>query len=575
MTRQGFGGSIETPGGVMNVKCLLVFAAAVSLRAELTVEQKVADFQQIATLYAKHYGPYEWKRIARDHDLLDIGQWLQRVRQSRDDLDYLEIIIEYVSRLDDAHVTFSFPSVFSASLPMSVDIYDGKVLIDAINRAQLPASAFPFQVGDELVEFDGLPVEEWIERLSKFAAGANPRTTRRTAAGRIVSRAQSRVPRAHEVGELATLIIRRASTGELETYQIQWTKNGTPLLTLGKFPSPFFAARQAVADEPVDPEPAYLRPLRLLGNVRVDPADYGVLGIGARTPIFAPPAGFAVRLGTAPTDFFLSGVYQSEGFRIGFIRIPSFSPPDTALALAQFRNEMAFFNQNTDGLVIDDMRNPGGLVSFCQSLLQLVFPTPFRTLGFEIRATASWHAAISSALASARLSNAPAGIIEQYSIILNDIETALREDRGMTGPLPLNATSLDLVPAPGAYTKPLIVLTDEFSASGGDFFPAVIQDNGRGPIFGYRTMGAGGSVVNYFGGSYSEGTPRVTVSLMNRKNPIVTDDHPTAPYVENIGVRPDIVEDYMTRDNLVNSGRPFVASFTAAIVAEIRRQSGE
>ncbi len=549
---------------------------AVSARADLTVEQKLADFQQIATLYAKHYGPYEWKRIARDHNLLDIGPWLQRVRESGDDLDYLDIVIEYLSRLDDAHVTFSFPSIFSASLPLAVDIYDGAVLIDSINRAQLPTAAFPFQIGDELVELDGVPAEEWIARFSKYAASANPRSTRRTAAARIVSRSQSRVPRAHEVGDRATLLIRRASTGELETYQIPWNKIGTPLLTLGKFPSPFFSARTAAAgDGRPDPEPDYMTPLRILGNARVEADFFGVLGIGGRNPVWAPPPGFTIRLGLLSTDFFLSGVYQSEGFRIGFIRIPSFSPPDTAAAVAQFRNEMIFFQQNVDGLVIDDMRNPGGLVSFCQSLLQLVMPAPFRTLGFEIRATATWHATIASSLASARLSNAPQGIIDQYTIILADIESALRENRGMTGPLPLSATSLDLVPAFGAYTKPLIVLTDEFSASGGDFFPAVIQDNARGPILGYRTMGAGGSVLTFFGGSYSEGSPRVTVSMMNRKNPIVTDDHPTAPFVENIGVRPDIAEDYMTRENLVNSGRDFVARFTAAIVAEIRKQRGE
>ena len=53
---------------------------------------------------------------------------------------------------------------------------------------------------------------------------------------------------------------------------------------------------------------------------------------------------------------------------------------------------------------------------------------------------------------------------------------------------------------------------------------------------------------------------------MNRKNPIVTSDYPTAPYVENIGVRPDIQADYMTVDNLMQNGKPFVDSFVAAMI---------
>ena len=70
-------------------------------------------------------------------------------------------------------------------------------------------------------------------------------------------------------------------------------------------------------------------------------------------------------------------------------------------------------------------------------------------------------------------------------------------------------------------------------------------------------------------GSYSLGVTRVTESLMIRKNDINTADYPPAPYVENIGVRPDIEVDYMTRDNLHQKGKPFVDAFVAAIVAEI------
>ena len=107
-------------------------------------------------------------------------------------------------------------------------------------------------------------------------------------------------------------------------------------------------------------------------------------------------------------------------------------------------------------------------------------------------------------------------------------------------------------------------------------FPAVIQDNRRGLLFGTRTMGAGGSVfgdrlLGYPATIYSDGGARFTVALMVRKDPIVTPDFPTVPYIENIGVRPDIEADYMTRENLLNRGRAFVETFTAAIVEHIRK----
>jgi len=247
------------------------------------------------------------------------------------------------------------------------------------------------------------------------------------------------------------------------------------------------------------------------------------------------------------------------------------SPPNVALALQQLDAEIAFFNANTDCLIVDVMRNTGGLISFLESLAQRFIPFPFRTLGYEIRATGSWLFSFASQLTSAQLSNAPPEIIENLRNNFNEVLRAYNEKRGRTAPVSLNATgSLILAPAPVAYSKPLMVLTDEFSISAGDAFPAIIQDNHRGPIFGMRTMGAGGTVVGYNATAYTESFFRITVSLMNRANPIVTTEFPPAPYVENIGVRPDIVEDYMTRANLVTGGAQFIQAFTAAAVSLVQ-----
>jgi C-terminal processing protease CtpA/Prc len=198
-----------------------------------------------------------------------------------------------------------------------------------------------------------------------------------------------------------------------------------------------------------------------------------------------------------------------------------------------------------------------------------VIPNPFRTAGFEIRATNSWVQSFAAALSSARQFGAEPWIVQHLENNYNDLLQANREG-GNTGSLSLNSTgSLILLPAPVTYRKPLIVLVDDFSASGGDLFPAVMQDNARGKIVGYRTMGLGGNVVSYDGTVYSEVTARVTQSLMTRREPIVTTDLPTAPYVENIGVRPDIELDYMTRENLMNRGTPFVNAFTRILLDQI------
>jgi len=56
---------------------------------------------------------------------------------------------------------------------------------------------------------------------------------------------------------------------------------------------------------------------------------------------------------------------------------------------------------------------------------------------------------------------------------------------------------------------------------------------------------------------------------MNRGHDIITSDYPPAPYVENIGVRPDVQIDYMTYDNLQRSGQGFVDALIRVIVDQI------
>ena len=578
--------------------CVAFVLVAVSFatshaQSALTEPQRIADLNQLASFYAKNYAPYEWKRDVLGFDLLRLNPWLQDIHKA-DDLDFQEALIDYVASLNDAHDYIAFPTTFSASLPLALDIYDGKVLIDAINRTALPVAQFPFVIGDELISVDGLPVRDVISSFRKYAIAANPRSTDRIAAGRIGSRSQQIMPHTPDLGASVTLVIRLASTGVQNAYVIPWSKNGIPITSQGPVPSPgrkpfretettpgvssgpgsgappslFHVTDLAARDNTL---PSYMQPVLPLLNASVPQDYYSVLNFGSKFPIYGPPPGFVQRLGAAATDFYLSGTFVASGHRIGLIRIPTMSPPNVALALQQLDQEIAYFNANTDGLIVDVMRNPGGVVSFTESVAQRLIPTPFSTVGFEIRATGAWLFSFAAQLVNAQLSGASPQIIQNLQNNYDEVKRAYDEERGRSAPVSLNSTgSLTLNPAAVSYAKPLMVMVDEFSASAADMLPAIIQDNHRGPIFGMRTMGAGGSVVGFNATAYTESFFRVTVSLMNRGHVIQSPEFPPAPYIENIGVRPDIVQDYMTRTNLLTAGSSFVQAFTATIVSLVQ-----
>ncbi|HYL76642.1 MAG TPA: S41 family peptidase [Bryobacteraceae bacterium] len=555
----------------MKCSIFIFLMSAAVCPAQMTPLEKATDFTQLAATYAMNYGPIQWKRDTLGVDLLNIGDWLTKAMNTRDDLDFYEVCVSYVASLNDAHDSFTLPvdpvSGFQAYLGFTVDVYDGKTIIEFIDRKLLSTRDFPFQIGDELVSIDGVATPDLLQSFIKYSIAANPLSTRRIAADSLTFRDQAFMPHAHVIPDVSTVVINQQNGG-FQSFSVPWLKTGIPITIVGPVIPPFSSS---TAQDTAPATSDYEQPLKRLRNMRVRDQKF-ILGFGEIKPVFALPSNFVVRMGTGLFDSFYTGTYQAQGVRIGYIRIPSFDP---FLSSDDFQTEINYMQQNTDGLIVDIMRNPGGDGCTAEDLLSRLIPFQFRTVGLEIRATRRWVVAFQQALQDAQDSGASAIIVRQLQNLLDQVTAAFLTPSGRTAALPVCSTSLDVVSAMDsggnviAYSKPMMLLVDELSASAADLFAAVIQDNQRGPLFGMRTMGAGGNVNPYSVTTYSEGAATITESLMHRKNPIVTNDFPTAPYVENIGVRPEIVQDYMTLDNLLNKGATFVQAFTDAMVKVI------
>lgn len=163
----------------------LLAALAVPLAAQLTPEQRVFELQALAATYARNYAPYEWKKQLYSFDLFDLRPWVARARAAKDDLEYFEIASAYVASLRDTHTSYRLPSTFVAATGLHVDLYDGKVVIDSVNRSVLPTARFPFQIGDEIISADGRPAEELVTYYQKFSYSGNERSSRRLAAANL------------------------------------------------------------------------------------------------------------------------------------------------------------------------------------------------------------------------------------------------------------------------------------------------------------------------------------------------------------------------------------------------------
>ncbi len=575
---------------------VLAFVPAI---AQLTPDQRAHDFTELAAAFNKFYAPANWKIEALNSNLFNVAPYLTRARAAATDAEYYEVLLEYVAALQDGHASFRVPSNFRASLGVGVDIFDGRVLIDSIS-SRYPAAQFPFRIGDELVSIDAIPVGDTLNRLVKLDSLGNERPTRRLAAAYLTSRPQAVVPTAYLLPDQSTVVIRRAETDALESYSLTWLKTGTPLINLPRRPD--LNTRTAPSITPAEISKGSTLIERLAArNTRIfkpyipppveeeaedEPrSSRALIGLGSRTPYYALPPNFVRRRGTG-SDFLYTGTYTSDGVRVGLIRIPTFSVQFGGARRALLREleaEVGFMQANTDGLIVDVSRNPGG---FCSAdVASRLIPTPTRIYQDLLLPTYSDIQLYEEIVAEARIFAAEPWVVDLWQFALDSLRGAYGGNRSLTGSLPACLTEelssypveVDTYPPwrnaageVGSYAKPLMVLQDELSASESEHFSSLIQDNKRGPVVGIRSPGLGGRTATIGTGYYSEASTGMTFSLTVRNSISQAPGLPASPYLETTGVIPDIVIDSMTRENLVDQYRPFVASFTQALIDHVR-----
>jgi len=89
--------------------------------------------------------------------------------------------------------------------------------------------------------------------------------------------------------------------------------------------------------------------------------------------------------------------------------------------------------------VVDITRNTGGILTTAEAFAQRLIPTPFRTVGFEFRATALEVNAFAQRLTSAISGGAPPEVIANLRSNFNEMLSAYNEERGRTTSMPINS----------------------------------------------------------------------------------------------------------------------------------------
>jgi hypothetical protein len=544
----------------------------------------IGNLYVMRSVYKAEYAPADWKKKYANYDLdTEFNKALVAI-QASPNLTLAQsrtILKNFIYAMKDYHTSISFVSTESASLPIAIKGTDSKFFIVYIDRTKLPESAFPYHVGDEVVSFGGKPTAAAVAEVQAETPAAIPTTDKALAEMYLTSRSGARgllIPQ----GPIS-LEIRPAGETATQTFQMVWDytpEKIDPRGNLSRGPNPFdVTGNEGFTVE--DSSVSTVKIARPMMNAKVNPqADDATPA--ADTPYtlggkksFTPALGAQVWK-SADSDIFDAYVYKEAGGKlVGYIRIPQYEVDSYPKAVAEFARDIALFESTTDSLVIDQVNNPGGSVFYMYTLGSMLATQPMQTALHRMSITqADVQAAIvqipqleavktdadaQKLVTADQTDGFPVGYefvrfnLEYDRFIVNQ----WNQGRKLTDPFWIGGVD-QINPAETHYTKPILFLINHLDFSGGDFFPALLQDNKRVTIMGSRTSGAGGYVndvpvpnnvgINAF---------RCTESIAERVN---------LNPIENLGITPDVPYE-MTENDFANNYADYVKAVKAEIVS--------
>lgn len=525
-------------------------------------KEMMEDLQFIANRFKTNYAPVDWKR---EYFKWDIDA---EVLSAKDKIfaneaitvnDYQKILKDFIDTSKDYHVGYHFYHTERAKLDFTVKGVDGKYYISYIDRSKLPKDAFPFEVGDELVEFDGKPTVDAIKELYNEESVNVKETDLAIAELRLTNRAAaSLVPVPYGYIDIG---VKPKNSDNVVYRQLMWAHSKEKVenhLTNEQFPLP---EQYQKFVKFVD--------FKMQANHDIRSFSGNPYGLGNRDS-FLPELGSKDWESDADSLFQAYTYKLKNGKKVGYVRIPSYSRDMLSMFYGVDVNEFADvvnkFEKETDVMVIDQLNNPGGSVFYLYGLASMLTNQPLKTPRHEMAMTQEDVLGAYDVLESG-----DSGVPEEYYELLSNMigypfsdqfvqfqknyaEFLINEwNAGKVRTSPYHIAGVDHVnPSSKAqFTKPIVILTNSLDFSGGDFFPAIMQDNNRAKIVGTRTAGAGGYVnaiqyPNIFGLAYISYTGSIAERVS--KQPI-----------ENLGVTPDYQLKF-TQNDMQNNYEDYVKS---------------
>jgi len=522
--------------------------SAQAYSSELSVDQRLQDFATLSTVIEKGYAPLHHKQQNKKVNLEQHkADFTNRIRNSKSTAEFYYLLIQYIAGFHDSHFGGALNNSYAKFAPLVTDLIEGKVLVTGIINQIMPPG-LPVEVGDEILTIDGRPVQEVVKDMTQYYGEGYEYTERAIGTWVLFGRRAARIPAPKE--KVSVITSKSWKTDKVSEYSIPWFEMGQTLPD-----ESLHALRQARSQSSAND----------FDNFSYDISNLGLVGPRAErtymcsdTTRVAKPNG-AVEIMNEP---FVAYYYPTAEGNVGYLRIGHYSPQgkdgseEFELRFKQYEYAIQKLEENTVGLVIDQQHNCGGSVGYLENMLGLFMDKPFPPTQFTLRADKEMVLGFQEWVSGVGDSTMEK---EWLTTVADSLMNAWKNDEWFAPRQSISGRNL-LYPNGLRYSKPIIVLIDHLSASGGDAFPAMLQGLGRAKLLGTRTMGAGGHVERQSPLPYSRLGFSMTRSMFYR---------PSGVPIEDNGAEPDIAYD-ITREDLLRQYVPFREFYTRKILDEVK-----
>ena len=561
--------------------CLLIFSfTSIATSLESKQEQRAA-MEAILLELNVHYGMAEFKKEqfgvtieklrSKYGSLIDKAMTLEELngleagpnpkRAILSQLEFQQIMIGLIAELRDGHVNTLRQTRNAATLGIQTVAIDGRLYVAGFYDAFFLPNQFTqkVEIGDEILEVNGESVQSIARKRLLYTFGGTFESRWDRALRNVIE-----VPYALYMpmpeGQSVDLKLKK---GE-KTYvgRVPWVERRDYDFVRSLFMrDEDHSMRAMMEDAPIAyGGSGFVRSYFRQGLLNMRMAEGTIMDVGSllnqelinakmqrmmsRTPLSMEEQMQEV----APVTRLLAHIVRYKGKNIGVLRIPSYSPGsfmDLRNELLWLQKMMSRLEASTDMLVLDVLSNSGGSV-FQASRITSYFAKdePLPSIKMNLRLNETLIESLRPSGNEPHIEELrPKKFVEWHldKKFFATLEEKFKKGEKWSGFHPAFSLGIEghgddfgrlFAPLSVSYKKPLLILNDRFSGSGGDFVPAILQAAGRAYVMGEISAGLGGPVYrNISSMPGSELSMRCTMGMCLR-----SDDLP----IENLGVVDDV-----------------------------------